>query len=120
LDKKIDYLKGAAKKWPGATVAYRSDWDCEYFEIEKKGFCMLGKNNKGELVMTVKGVPEENELLREQYPDVTPGYYANKTHWNSFLLERSSFTDEQLAMFLKQSYELVLSKLPKKIQAKYK
>ncbi|GGC98729.1 MmcQ/YjbR family DNA-binding protein [Enterococcus wangshanyuanii] len=119
MNKRSDYLKAVAKEWPGASVYYREDWDCDYFEIEKKGFCMLGTNNQGELVMTVKGPPEENDVLREQYSDVVPGYYANKTHWNSFKLENSSFTDEQLASFLKQSYTLVLSKLPKKMQEKY-
>lgn len=43
MDERIDYLKEAAKKWPGASVYYREDWDCDYFEIEKKGFCMLGQ-----------------------------------------------------------------------------
>lgn len=115
----IHYLKEEAKKWPGSTVNYREDWDCDYFGIEKKCFCMLGTNKTGDWVMTVKGDPEENELLREQYSDVLPGYYANKTHWNSFLLEKSSFTDEQLAVFLRKSYTLVFGKLPKKVQAKY-
>ena len=115
----IQYLKDEARKWPGATVEYREDWDCDYFGIEKKCFCMLGTNKTGERVMTVKGDPAENELLREQYSDVVPGYYANKTHWNSFLLENSSFTEEQLALFLKKSYQLVLEKLPKKVQLKY-
>lgn len=120
MKEKIQYLKEEAKKWPGATVEYRSDWDCDYFGIEQKCFCMLGTNKTGDWVMTVKGDPEENELLREQYADVVPGYYANKTHWNSFLLEKSSFTEEQLAVFLKKSYELVLDKLPKKVQMKYR
>ncbi|WP_429950314.1 MmcQ/YjbR family DNA-binding protein [Enterococcus sp. AZ101] len=115
----IHYLKEEAKKWPGATVNYREDWDCDYFGIEKKCFCMLGTNKTGDWVMTVKGDPKENELLREQYSDVIPGYYANKTHWNSFLLEKSSFTDEQLAVFLRKSYTLVFGKLTKKVQAKY-
>lgn len=119
MEKLIQYLKAEATTWAGAAVHYREDWDCEYFEIEGKCFCMLGKNQAGNWVMTVKGDPEENEQLREQYTDVTSGYYTNKTHWNSFLLENSSFTKEQLAFFLRNSYALVLCKLPKKIQKKY-
>lgn len=119
MEEKIQYLKKKAQQWPGATVVYREDWDCDYFAIEQKCFCMLGTNKAGEKIMTVKGNPEENELLREQYSDVVPGYYANKTHWNSFKLENSSFTEEQLAIFLKRSYESVLKKLPKKVQIKY-
>ncbi|MTD37645.1 hypothetical protein GIX45_03135 [Erwinia sp. CPCC 100877] len=112
------YLKEAAV-WPGASVVFREDWCCDYFSVEQKCFCMLGENGAGDWVMTVKGLPEKNELLREQYADVLPGYYANKTHWNSFYLENSSFSKEQLAGFLRESYELVFSKLPKKVQQKY-
>jgi predicted DNA-binding protein (MmcQ/YjbR family) len=112
------YLKDAAV-WPGAFVIFREDWACDYFSVEQKCFCMLGKNGRGQWVMTVKGLPEKNELLREQYADVLPGYYANKTHWISFLLENSSFSKDQLIDFLKESYELVFRKLPKKVQQKY-
>ena len=120
MEQLIQYLKSEANTWSGASVHYREDWDCDYFGIEGKCFCMLGKNKTGDWVMTVKGDPEQNEQLREQYTDVLPGYYANKTHWNSFLLENTSFKKEQLALFLKNSYELVLGKLPKKVQEKYK
>ena len=27
--------------------------------------------------------PMEGELMRQQYPDIIPGYYSNKQHWNS-------------------------------------
>lgn len=98
MKNKIQYLKEIAKTWPGTSVDYREDWNCDYFGIEKKCFCILGTNKAGDWVMTVKGYLKENEV-REQYPDVVPGYYANKTHWNSYLLENSSFTEDQLVVF---------------------
>lgn len=114
------YLIEQARTWPGVIVRYREDWQCDYFSVADKSFCMLGTMSDGRLVMTVKGPPEENEYLREVYPDVLPGYYANKTHWNSFLLTKTSFTSQQLASFLQQSYMLVFAKLPKKVRQNYK
>lgn len=115
----VQYLIEQAAIWPGVVIRYREDWQCDYFSVADKSFCMLGKMADGRLVMTIKGLPEENEQLREEYADVLPGYYANKTHWNSFLLAESSFTNQQLVAFLQQSYALVFAKLPKKIQQMY-
>lgn len=117
MEKLIENLKATANQWPGTNVYYREDWQCEYFTVADKGFCMLGHNKEHEKVMTIKGLPEKNEELREQYSFVVPGYYANKTHWNSIILEKSTFIQEELVVQLKQSYELVVNKLPKKIQA---
>lgn len=108
--------KQGVSDWPGVTVYYRESWDCDYFDINGKFFAMLGTDKEGHSILTVKGVPEENELLREQYSFVVPGYYTNKTHWNSILLEDSTFTDEEYLRLLRTSYELIVAKLPKKVR----
>lgn len=38
MKNKIQYLKEIAKTWPGTSVDYREDWNCDYFGIEKKCF----------------------------------------------------------------------------------
>lgn len=116
MNETMALLKKEASKWQGAKVAYRESWDCDYFQVADKGFCLLGKNSEGQFVMTVKGLPETNEILREQYPFIVPGYYSNKTHWISVILEESELPTSELINLLKTSYELVFSKLPKKIQ----
>lgn len=110
----ITYLQVESQKWPGVKTSYRDSWECEYFEVRAKCFCMIGENKTGQLVMTIKGLPERNEELREQYDWVIPGYYANKTHWNSIILAQSTFSNDELLAVLKQSYDLVFAKLPKK------
>ena len=40
-----------------------------------------------------------------------------KTHWNDIYLDR--IDDELTKQWIRQSYELVLSKLPKKLREKY-
>ena len=58
-----------------------------------------------------------NEELRATYKAIRPGYYTNKVHWNSIDLTSDEMSEELLAALIKTSYQLVISKLPKKIQA---
>lgn len=111
-----EYLIKNAEKWAGVQVYYREDWACTYFDVASKFFALYGKNNADQAILTIKGPPEKNELLREQYTFVVPGYYANKTHWNSILLAESDFTKEEYLNLLKASYDLVVAKLPKKVR----
>lgn len=38
------------------------------------------------LRLSVKGDPQLNQLLREKYESVMPGYHLNKKHWNTIIL----------------------------------
>lgn len=116
MENVIAYLQEESQKWPGVKTSYRESWDCQYFEVADKFFCLIGETKSGELVMTVKGLPERNEELREQYAFIVPGYYTNKTHWNSIILAQSTFSKEELLAYLKSSYDLVFAKLTKKVQ----
>lgn len=116
MEELVAYLQAESQQWPGVKISYRESWECEYFEVKEKFFCMIGETKAGDLVMTVKGLPASNEEFREQYSFVVPGYYTNKTHWNSILLAQSTFSNDELLAHLKQSYELVVAKLPKKLQ----
>lgn|GEM_PF-653136 len=109
-------LKDTIQHWQGAEVYYRKDWACEYFHVAGKYFCLYVHHPQHGWLMTVKGLPETNDLLREQYTFVIPGYYANKTHWNSIVLDKTTFSRETLLSMLKQSYDLVVASLPKKTQ----
>ncbi|WP_314061718.1 MmcQ/YjbR family DNA-binding protein [uncultured Vagococcus sp.] len=116
MENLISYLQAESQKWPGVKTSYRKSWECEYFEVIDKFFCMIGETKTGDVVMTVKGDPEKNEELREQYHFIVPGYYTNKTHWNSIMLAQSTFGKEELLAYLRRSYELVFAKLPEKVQ----
>ncbi|MEJ5997900.1 MmcQ/YjbR family DNA-binding protein [Corynebacterium sp. H130] len=64
---------GAIKEEP-----FRDDWIA--FKIQGKWFALLGTLN-GARILNLKVDPFEGELLREQYPGITPGYHMNKRHW---------------------------------------
>jgi len=59
----------------------------------------------------LKLLPERNEELREQYSTVTPAWHWNKKHWSDVYYEH--LEDVRIKEWISESYELMLSKLPK-------
>lgn len=50
---------------------------------------------------------------RERYSGITPGYHMNKQHWNTIMTD-GSVPDKVMIYLINHSYELVVSKMPKK------
>jgi predicted DNA-binding protein (MmcQ/YjbR family) len=96
------------REYPRAFVYWKKEWGSWFFDIKGHMFAIA---NNGRL--SFKGSPEDNELLREQFSFVTPGFHLNKKHWNSIDLTKSNLTDQQIDQILKRSYDLVVAKLPK-------
>ncbi|MDO5328298.1 MAG: MmcQ/YjbR family DNA-binding protein, partial [Clostridia bacterium] len=55
------------------------------------------------------------EKSKKSTPDIIPGYYSNKQHWNSVKPD-GDVPDDLLKALLDRSYTLVFKKLPKKTQ----
>lgn len=100
---------GQTKK--AAEVYFREDWQSYYFSLKGKCFGMMNQE-----LITLKGPVAENEQLRECYQDIIPGYYANKTHWNSIYLKTKELSTEEIQRLIDCSYQLVFQKFPKKEQ----
>lgn len=105
LDKFIEF----GNTLRGADVYYRESWECYYFDLLGKSFGMMTEER-----ITLKGLPEDNILLRETYSDVEPGYYSNKKHWNTVKLPTDQLSDDEIKNLIRQSYELVYKNLSKK------
>lgn len=62
--------------------------------------------------------PERATALREEYDGaIMPGYHMSKVHWNTVSLERiPPHLNREL---IDHSYELVVSKFPKKVKTEY-
>jgi len=60
--------------------------------------------------------PELAVELREQYPEVQPGYHMNKKLWNTVYMD-GALTHKQLCEMIDHSYDLILKSLPKKLRA---
>ncbi len=69
------------------------------------------------LQLTLKCDPDDAQILRSMYTAVKPGYHMNKEHWNTITLD-DSIPDEILERLIRESYQLVLGKLPGKVRDK--
>lgn len=71
------------------------------------------------LRVNLKSEPEVAEQLRDNFPEVTPGYHMNKRHWNSVTLPTDwqpnalGLQNQQIHDMIEDSYDLVVSALPK-------
>ncbi|GAA0876054.1 MmcQ/YjbR family DNA-binding protein [Wandonia haliotis] len=83
------------------------------FSVKGKMFCATDISTFE--FVNVKCEPEKAIQLREQYDDVSPGYYMNKKHWNS-IKTKGRINKRQFEKWIKESYALVVAGLPKKIQ----
>jgi predicted DNA-binding protein (MmcQ/YjbR family) len=65
--------------------------------------------------VNLKGLPEDNLDLREQYPGIQPGYHMNKKHWNTVACD-GSVPDNVITKLTDESYRLVSESLPRKLK----
>ncbi len=93
------------------------------FRLEGKIFvCLwLGSDahdtKNAEPRFALKLSPERNEELREQFSAVTPAWHWNKKHWSDVYYEQ---VEDALVMeWIRESYTLIASKLPKTLRQKY-
>ncbi|QBO37518.1 MmcQ/YjbR family DNA-binding protein [Periweissella cryptocerci] len=97
-------MKRIGDSLPGAHVRWRIDWECWYFDLDGKMFGLMHDS-----LLTLKGDPQQNEIMREEFAFVIAGYHVNKTHWNSIRLTESTFTIAGYEKLIKASYDLVMA-----------
>jgi predicted DNA-binding protein (MmcQ/YjbR family) len=97
----------------GVTKDLQAEWNWIRYHIGSKMFAaILLDHDDRPYYINLKLNPAEGELMRKQYPDVIPGYYSNKLHWNSVKPD-GDIPDDLLKTWLDRSYLLVLQDLPK-------
>ncbi len=112
---KYDWIDSFCLGFKSAKYDYKEEWSAGRYTIADKMFVMRGGDKTCRPIITLKLQPHNGEFYRSQYEDVIPGYYMNKTHWNSIYLDRS-FPDDILKDMIAESYQLVLSSFSKKRQ----
>ena len=114
---RYDWLDGELLRLPGVTRDFKAEWNWTRYMVGGKLFCALCHNDAGaDVYITVKLEPLRGEFLRGQFADVIPGYYMNKTHWNS-VRTAGSLPEDILRDMLAESYRLVAAALPKRTRA---
>jgi predicted DNA-binding protein (MmcQ/YjbR family) len=81
------------------------------FKVSGKMFA-LSRLDRVPLAVSLKCEPELAERLRETHAAVLPGYHLNKRHWNTVIID-GSLTDQLIKDMIEDSYDLVVSGLPR-------
>src|SRR5215212_15451 len=88
------------------------------FKVRGKMFAISALGREP-LEVSVKCEPELAVELRNSYAAIRPGYHLNKRHWNTITLD-GSLPDELVRDMVEDSYDLVVSALPKRAQSELK
>ena len=84
------------------------------FKVAGKMFA-LSSLDRRPLEVSVKCEPELAVSLRQTYPAIRPGYHLNKRHWNTITLD-GSLLDQLVRDLIEDSYDLVVSALPRRVR----
>jgi predicted DNA-binding protein (MmcQ/YjbR family) len=110
-------MNGAAvRRWcrqrPGATEETPFGPDALVYKVAGKMFAVVARNGRS---ATLKCDPLWAPPLRAEHPAITPGYHANKRHWNTVVLD-GSVPSGLMREMLEHSYTLVVDALPRKLR----
>ncbi len=64
------------------------------------------------LTVSLKCDPEESRALRQEFPQITPGYHLNKKHWITIVLD-GHVDDDLVRQLIQDSHALVRPKVPR-------
>jgi predicted DNA-binding protein (MmcQ/YjbR family) len=106
----IESLRTYCLNKKGVTESFPFDNQTLVFKIFNKIFLIAGLDNP--ISFNAKCDPERAILLREEYPEITPGYHMNKKHWNT-VYYNGSLSDHFLHQLIDHSYHLILQSLSK-------
>ena len=89
--------------------------DTLVFKVMGKIFAITGLDSE-DFRVNLKCDPDRAIELREQYPQIIPGWHMNKQHWNTVYFE-DGLSDKLLVELIDHSYDLIAKSLPRKKQA---
>ncbi len=106
----VDWLREICLSFPGATEQIQWGNDL-VFKVGGKMFAVTPLE-PAPVLLSFKASPENFVELTER-SDIIPAPYLARGQWVA-LQTRDALPAEELALLLRQSYDLVLAKLPKK------
>jgi len=98
----------------GAEETFPFDAENSVFKVGGKIFAISRLKGKP-LRVSLKCEPALAEGLRAAHPEIIPGYHLNKRHWNTVHLD-GELPDSMVEQMIEDSYDLVVSKLPRATQ----
>ena len=109
LDKVRDFCLGL----PQVSESFPFDENVLVWKVAGKMFC-LGDIREFNSI-NLKCNPEWALTLRDEYPQIVPGWHMNKTMWNTVYFD--GLQEKFIENLILHSYQEVVRKLPKKIQS---
>lgn len=90
-----------------------TNWQLVRVHGSKKVFLWTYEKDR-QIRINIKVDPEWRDFWRNAYDAVLPGYYQNKEHWNTVILD-GSVPDDTLKQMISESYDLVADSPTKRI-----
>ncbi len=104
-------LRDTCLSFRGSEETFPFGPETAVFKVAGKMFA-LSRRQDEPLRISLKCEPQLAEQLRAAHPAITGGYHLNKRHWNTVALD-GSIPDAMIADLIEDSYDLVVSKLPR-------
>ena len=104
-------LRQRCLSFAGAEETFPFGAETSVFKVAGKMFA-LSRLDRHPLSVSLKCEPALAEELRAAHPAITPGYHLNKRHWNTVLID-GSLPDRMIGDMVEDSYDLVVSQLPR-------
>ena len=102
---------------PGVTEGFPFNASTLVFKVMGKMFALTDVDHFN--FINLKADPEYCIELRELYSGIKPGYHMSKSSWNSVYTD-GSVDDELMYKLIKDSYDLVVLSLTKKLKEELK
>jgi predicted DNA-binding protein (MmcQ/YjbR family) len=104
-------LRRHCLSFAGAQETFPFGPENSVFKVAGKVFA-LSRLRASPFRVSLKCEPALAAQLRELHAAVLPGYHLNKRHWNTVMID-GSLSDETLRDMVEDSYDLIVSKLPR-------
>lgn len=98
----------------GVSEGFPFDETTLVFKLMGKMFAIT--DTEDDFKIALKCDPERAIELRETHTAIQPGWHLNKQHWNTISVD-GSLSDAFLTELIDHSYDLIRSKLTKKLKA---
>lgn len=109
----VEEIREYALGKKGAEEGFPFGPDALVFKVGKKMFALISLDRQT-FSINLKTDPEKSEKLREEFPQITPGWHMNKTHWNTVICD--GLSPKLVKELIDDSYHLVLQSLSMKVK----
>lgn len=109
-----DLVHGHAESLPGADLSHPFGPEHDVYKVRGKVFALLVVR-EGVQFVTLKAHPDEAAALREEHPEILPGYHMNKKHWIT-LTPGDTLDAAEIREIVTDSYVLVVAGLPHRLR----